>query len=275
MKSPLPLVLLLAALPLPLLALSPAEQSAEQPLVGSLTSAYDHLANHQPFDWAAQNQALLAFAAKYPANPDAVGLVKNAMYAFEQANPLPTCARAWAAFAASPNFLVASAAETKTDFFALAEKPVALTFTALDGRPVDLQQLRGKVVLLDFWATWCGPCMQELPNVKRIYAAYHAQGFEIVGISCDVAPERGGNQPWTKTGPDVLAFTQANGMPWPQHYEGRKHNEGGNSLALRFAVTGIPAGFLLDKDGRIAALGVRGERLEQEVQRLLKTPAGS
>jgi thiol-disulfide isomerase/thioredoxin len=143
---------------------------------------------------------------------------------------------------------------------------------ALDGREVDIKQLRGKVVFIDFWATWCGPCMAEMPNVKKVYAAYHERGFEVIGISCDYAPGSEGRHSGKsgKTGPQVLEFCQANGMPWPQYYSGKKHNEGGNEIAARFSVTSIPASFLLDQSGNVVALDLRGEKLELEVRRLLK-----
>src|SRR5438067_10175070 len=64
-------------------------------------------------------------------------------------------------------------------------KPVDIKFTAVDGREVDLAKLKGKVVLIDFWATWCGPCMGEVPHVVEAYQKLHGKGFEIVGISFD------------------------------------------------------------------------------------------
>jgi thiol-disulfide isomerase/thioredoxin len=98
--------------------------------------------------------------------------------------------------------LVARIADLKT-------KPLDLKFTALDGRAVDFASLRGKVVLLDFWATWCGPCVEEVPHVVAAYRKYHDQGFEIVGVSLDQDKDA------------VQAFTAANGMTWPQYFDGQ------------------------------------------------------
>jgi len=87
--------------------------------------------------------------------------------------------------------------------------PINLTFTATDGSTVDLAALRAKVVLLDFWATWCAPCRGEVPNVDVAYNKYHAQGFEVVGISLDQDRD------------SLSRFTTDNAMTWPQFFEGQ------------------------------------------------------
>src|SRR5271156_6014076 len=82
--------------------------------------------------------------------------------------------------------------------------PFNLQYTAVDGTEVDLSQMRGKVVLVDFWATWCGPCMREVPNVVAAYQKYHDQGFEVVGVSLDQDSQR------------MIAVAREKGMTWPQ-----------------------------------------------------------
>ncbi|MBX7123785.1 MAG: TlpA family protein disulfide reductase [Opitutaceae bacterium] len=143
--------------------------------------------------------------------------------------------------------------------------PLELKFTAADGRKVDLAKLRGKVVLVDFWATWCQPCMEEMPNVKRVYEKYHAQGFEIIGISFDKAPGATARE-MEKTAAQVVEFAQTNGMPWPHHYDGQYWN---NAFGRRFAINSIPAVFLIDQNGLLVTTEAKGDKLEPAVSRLL------
>ncbi len=136
-------------------------------------------------------------------------------------------------------------------------KPIDLKFTALDGREVDVAKLHGKVVLVDFWATWCGPCMRELPNVKATYAKLHDKGFEIVGISLDQKKE---------ALTDLIAKEQ---IPWPQYFDGKGWE---NQHAQRFGIESIPAMWLLDKQGNVRDLDAH-DGLESKITKLLDEPA--
>jgi peroxiredoxin len=131
-----------------------------------------------------------------------------------------------------------------------------LTFPAIDGSTVDLANLRGKVVLLDFWATWCPPCRGEVPNVVSVYNKYHSRGFEIVGISLDQNRD------------SLSQFTANNGMTWPEFFDGQSW---GNSLARHFDIRFIPQMWLLDRQGRIITKDGHSD-LDGQVSALLSTP---
>jgi thiol-disulfide isomerase/thioredoxin len=132
-------------------------------------------------------------------------------------------------------------------------KPVNIRYTALDGRQVDLAKMKGKVVLIDFWATWCGPCVGEVPNVKAAYDKLHGQGFEIVGISFDESKDK------------LADFVKDKGMAWPQYFDGKGW---GNQFGQEFGIDSIPSMWLVDKQGNLRDQNARGA-LEEKVSKLL------
>lgn len=124
----------------------------------------------------------------------------------------------------------------------------------LAGKPLSIANYKGKVVLVDFWATWCMPCVRELPNVLKAYQDYHPKGFEILGISLDQDEQK------------LKQFIQERKMPWPQYFDGKGW---ANKLAAKYGVNSIPATYLLDGDGKIIGKNLRGEALDQAVAKAL------
>ncbi|MDB6019055.1 MAG: resA 1 [Pedosphaera sp.] len=130
-------------------------------------------------------------------------------------------------------------------------KPAQVKFTAVDGREVDLEKLRGKVVLLDFWATWCGPCRAEIPEVRAMYEKWHASGFEIIGISFD------------KDKDALLSLTKKERMVWPQSFESTK-----NQFGEKFGIHHYPSMWFVDKQGVVRYISA-GEKMEEKLRKLL------
>ncbi|MDA7802974.1 AhpC/TSA family protein [Crocinitomix sp.] len=125
----------------------------------------------------------------------------------------------------------------------------------VNGQTKKLTDLRGKVVLIDFWASWCGPCRQENPNVVRVYNEYKSKGFEIFSVSLDKEKDA-----WMKA-------IEADNLSWPNHVSDL--NGWQSAAAVDYGVNSIPATFLIDASGKVIATNLRGPQLEAKLKEIL------
>ena len=125
-----------------------------------------------------------------------------------------------------------------------------------NGKNIKLSSLKGKVVLIDFWASWCGPCRMEMPNVVAAYKKYKDRGFTVYSVSLD------------KTKDAWVNSIKALGMPWEAQVSDLKFWN--SAAAATYNVQGIPAAFLIDRDGKIVATNLRGVALDEKIAEILK-----
>ena len=133
-------------------------------------------------------------------------------------------------------------------------KPFELEFTdAISGSTISMKALKSKVVVIDFWATWCGPCVAEMPHMKELYAEYHNKGVEFIGVSLDNPKEEGGLD-------SLKNYVKSNGINWPQYYQGKGWD---SEFSTSWGIQGIPTD--VHRRHRGEALLRRGSRPAREV----------
>jgi thiol-disulfide isomerase/thioredoxin len=211
-------------------------------------------AKKQPL--AAWEKQFAAHMKSFPEHGENLMLVEMRLLLIEEhdkARLLPTLEE----LSKSPVSEIAELAASKlTAVKAMAElksKPLELKFKAVDGSEVDLEKLRGKVVLVDFWATWCGPCMAELPTIVDAYEKFKAKGFEIIGISLDEEEA------------DLTRVLKAKKITWPQYFDGKGWE---SPYAKKYGIEGIPTMWLVNKAGMVVDVTAQ-EDLASKVEKWL------
>jgi thiol-disulfide isomerase/thioredoxin len=153
-----------------------------------------------------------------------------------------------------PDQNLANAAKARMAREQLIGQPVSLQFTATDGSSINMSELRGKVVLVDFWASWCPDCIREMPAVRQIYQKFRDKGFTIIGISLD------------KDEQALANFVARKLIPWPQYFDGKGWE---NDFARKYGVHAIPEMWLINQRGEVASTDISVEELEQKTEQLL------
>jgi len=221
-----------------------ASQSKDQEAIDQLMEVYNTLTKEK-------NEKTGQFISANSTSPVAVDLVKQNFFMSEYAeleeqfNKLDTALTVLPAYTEIHDRLVI------LEKVQIGKEAPDFTLTSIDGQEVSLKSLRGNYLLIDFWASWCGPCRQENPNVKAAYNKFHKQGFDVLSVSVD----RDENA-WRKA-------VEEDEMIWTQLHDSKKIS------GEVYGVMGIPHTLLLDKDGIIIAKNIRGHEIHKKLEEVL------
>ena len=233
------------------MAMMPAYQAARQAKDEATTKSIE--AQAKVIDKAVEDSVYAPFVHNHPQSPLAIYVLQS----YAKNDPDAPALRSLFD-GLSPAVKGSTGGKAFAEKLAIATKTsvgaTAMNFTQNDtaGKPVTLSAFRGKYVLVDFWASWCGPCRMENPNVVSAYAKYHPKGFDILSVSLDRA---GDKDKWLKAiYADRLAWTHVSDLQFWQ-----------NAVAVEYGVGAIPQNFLIDPQGKIIGKGLRGEDLDKKL----------
>ena len=223
----------------------------------SAASLSSGLSSENPDAYVSFHKAAADFLAQFPGHPLA-SQMRTVQLQVLRTDPTPEGAEVLKTLASSSDPEIARLANSviaqNQKLAELKTRPMDLQFTAVDGHPIDLANLRGKVVLVDFWASWCAQCIAEMPNVAATYQKLHAKGFEIVGISLD------------QDRATMESALKDHGMTWAQYFDGAGWQ---NKISSSLGIEALPAAWLLDKKGMLRMTNLHGEALAAGVEKLL------
>jgi thiol-disulfide isomerase/thioredoxin len=154
----------------------------------------------------------------------------------------------------APDQNLANAAKARMVKEQIIGQRVSFQFTGTDGSSVDTSELQGKVVLIDFWASWCPDCIREMPAIRQTYQKYKDKGFAVIGISLD------------KDAQALANFVARKLIPWPEYFDGKGWE---NEFATKYGVRSIPEMWLINQRGEVASTDISAEKLEQRIEQLL------